>query len=183
MIHDKKGSVMVLVIIIIAVVTALTSLMLSIAAGQFKIRKSNSELRRAFYLSEDGLNKTYLNIYELMCDASEESLKRADEYLTDFPENYAIANEVFVNSYKRYIIDNISGCAGGKNPHTKIANEGNLFFVDRKLVIEVKSTYFSESGINRYTAAKITVCIPVYEEVMAGDLNTHKNIYYTAFDF
>ncbi len=181
MVYEKKGSVMVLVVVIIAAVTVIVSLMLSVAMGQFKIRKSNSELRKAFYLSEDGLNRTYSNIYELICDACEKSLRMADEYLTDNPDDDETAKEVFENSYKRYMLDNIFRCVSGQNPRTEIANRRNLTFMDGRLTIRVSSIYISESGTEKRTSVDIIVCIPSYAEVRSGISESERQLYYAGF--
>ncbi|HBV68392.1 MAG TPA: hypothetical protein DEF04_09545 [Clostridiales bacterium] len=182
MVYDKRGSVMVLVVVIVAAVTVIASLMLSVAMGQFRIRKSNSELRKAFYLSEDGLNRTYSNIYELMCDAREKGLRLADEYLTDNPDDDEGAEEIFVNSYKRYILDNVSGCAKGQNPRTEIINRRNLTFLGGRLIVIVSSVYISESGTEKRTYADIVVCIPSYAEVRSGAKESEMLLYYAGFN-
>jgi len=182
-VNDKKGSVMLLVIVVIAAVTVIASLILSISMSQFRIRKSNSELRRAFYLSEDGLNRTYSKIYELMCAAIEESMRMSDEYLADSPENIEMAEAIYKNSYKRYMLDNISGCTSRQNPYTEITNRENLAFMSGKLTIRVKSTYISESGTKKYTSADIVVCIPSYTESgyeYSDDVS--RQIYYAKFE-
>jgi len=179
-VYEKRGSVMVLVVVIIAAVTVIASIMLSVAMGQLKIRKFNSELRRAFYLSEDGLNSTYSNIYELICDACEKSLRMADEYLTDNPDDEK-AEEVFENSYKRYMRDNIFRCVSGQNPRTEIVNRGNLTFTDGKLTIRVSSVYIFESGTEKRTSADIIVCIPSYAEVRSGTTESERQLYYAGF--
>lgn len=181
MVYEKRGSVMVLVVVIIAAVTVIVSLMLSVAMSQFKIRKSNSELRKAFYMSEDGLNRTYSNIYELICDACEKSLRMADEYLTDNPDDDETAEEVFENSYKRYMLDNIFRCVSGQNPSTEIANRRNLTFMDGRLTVRVSSVYISESGTEKRTSADIIVCIPSYAEVRSGIAESERQLYYAGF--
>ncbi len=180
--YDKKGSVMVLVVVVIAAVTVVASLMLSIAMSQFRIRKSNSELRKAFYLSEDGLNRTYSKIYDLMCAAVEASQSIADEYLTDNPEDIEMAEAIFENSYKRHMLDNISGCISRQNPYTEITNRTKLAFMNGKLTIRVGSTYISESGTKKHTSADIIVCIPSYTEVKSGTAEPERKIYYAGFD-
>jgi len=180
-VYEKRGSVMVLVVVIVAAVTVIASLMLSVAMGQFKIRKSNSELRKAFYLSEDGLNRTYSNIYELMCDACEESLRMADEYLSYNPDDDEIAEKIFENCYKRYMLDNIFRCVSVQNPRTEIANRRNLTFMYGRLTVSVSSVYVSESGTEKRTSADIIVCIPSYTEIRSGSAESGRQLYYAGF--
>lgn len=169
---NNKGSILALVVIIIAVSMLLGTSVLYITMSQMQIRKSNSELKKVFYLSENGLNQAYLRVYDLISEATEDSLEKADDYLTLYPGDFNGAGNIFNNNYKLYIISNVSNrIKDTSNPYTQVLNEGALSFVQNKLKIRVSSKYISESRVEKYTSADFIIATPNYQAIVEEDVD------------
>lgn len=180
----EEGSTLVLVVIIIAVVILLGTSILSITMAQYKIRKSNSDLKRAFYMSEKGLNQAYMNVYDLIDNACEDSIYKSNEYLQIYPEDIVGAINVFKINYKQYLIKNAENrIYSTSNPTTNVLNSSALIFVNEKLIIKVKSRYLSEKGIEKITVADIIVEVPDYLETQSGETDCAELLYFNSFDF
>lgn len=166
---DESGSTLVLLMIIIATIILMGTSLLNITMSQFKIRKSNSDIKRAFYISETGLNNAYLRVYDLICEAAEGSVNKADEYLITKPDDLEGSSNLFKSNYKLYITNNISSRVyDNSNPYIDIVNETGLSFINEKLIVKVNSKYLSESGIEKSTAAEIIISVPDYIETKAN---------------
>lgn len=169
-IYDKKGSAMVLVVIIIAVVTSMAVSLLNITLIQLQIKKSYGEVIKSFYLSEDGLNSTYLKIYNLICRAWEDSLEKAADYLNMNPDDLNGASNTFEKNYKLYIISNAAGCVKSTgNPSVEVLNGERIVFIDDRLTIRVRSKYKSKSKVEKYTVVDIIILIPGYSDTELED--------------
>lgn len=180
---SNKGSILVLTIIIIAVITALGASVLNITMNHLQIKKSNSELKKCFYLSEDGLNNAYLRVYDLIYEASEDSLDVAEEYLKLHPDDVSGASNVFVNNYKLHIINNvISRIRDNSNPNTEVINTGVLTFIQNKLKVRVTSRYISNTKVEKFTSADIIILVPKYSDIVEGKTDNKALIYMDNFD-
>lgn len=168
----NSGSTLILVVIIIALITVLGMSILNISMNHYKIMQSNSEVKKAFYMAEDGLNRAYLRIFDLICEASEDSVEKADEYLEQNPEDYSSASNIFINNYKLYILSFIKNRAyNSDNPYTEVVNKSSLVFVNDELTVEIKSKYLSKTGIEKSLVADIIISIPNYADIKAGTIN------------
>lgn len=162
-VNNKNGSVLLVLIIVIAVITTLGSTSLNIAITHFQIKKSYSDYKDAFYMSESGLSCAYINAYELTCEAAAQSLSKADEYLSEYPDDEVGASNIFKNNYKSIITSMVnSKISSGLNPQIRILNNGTLNFANELLKIRVTSKYITESGIEKLTAADIIISVPDY---------------------
>lgn len=180
---NNKGSSLILLIIIISFTTVLGICMLNISLNHFKIKKSNNELKKAFYLAEDGLNKAYLRVYDLICEASINSTEIADEYLVSYPEDYLGAANIFKNNYKIYVLSNIKTRVYlDSNPYTHVVNNLGLAFIYDKLTIKVNSKYVTNSGIEKNIASNITISVPDYSMVKANEIELISLICFSGFD-
>lgn len=167
---DKnKGSVLVLTLIIITVVSSISLTTLSIAVSQYQIKKNNSSVKRALYLCEDGINNATLRVYTLVSCACADSAGKADEYIELYPEDIAGAEALFKSNYKSYVINravstiNISG-----NPSTKVANTDELFFIGEKLTLRIRSKYMSADDIEKSVTAELDIWVPCYRDIKTG---------------
>lgn len=179
---DKTGSALVLTVIVIAVITVLAASLLNITMSQLRIKKSYSEVRKSFYLSEDGLNNAYLRIYDLICEASEDSLEKAGDYLELHPDDLTGASDMFANNYKLYMTANAADrIESGGNPHTEAVNKGEIVFIGSRLTVRVRSKYSGESKVEKYTAADIIISVPDYSDTKSGDTDFTKLLYFDNF--
>ncbi len=180
---SNDGSTLVLLVIIIAFTAVLGISILNISMNNYKIKKSNNELKKAFYISEDGLNKAYLRIYDLICEASEDSVEVADDYLIYYPEDYSGASGVFISNYKLYILSCIRNRVfSSGNPHTEVIGAGNLVFINDKLTVMVKSKYMSDLGIEKSIAADIIILVPDFNKIKSGETDLFTLLFFNGFD-
>lgn len=183
MLNKDKGSILILMVIIIAIIGSISLATLSIAASQYQIKKTNSSIKRAFYLSEDGINTAALRVCDLICRACEDSANKTDEYAELYPDNIAVAEALFKNNYKLYVINRAASTINNSgNPSIKIVNYNDLFFMDEKLTLHVKSTYISDTGIEKSLNADLVILIPSYEDMKAGMLDFSGLFYLSSFD-
>lgn len=181
---NNKGSSMVLVVIIITTITLLGFSLLNITLTQYKIRKSNSEIKMALYLSEDGLNYAYLKVYNLIKNVLADSIYKSEDFLLLYPDDYSGAVEMFYNNYKFQLINNVVSIVNSNiNPSTEVLNSNKLVFKNNKLTINISSKYVSENGIEKVTAADIIVTIPDYYKVKANEIDLFELIEINNFNF
>lgn len=180
---NNDGSTIVLMVLIIAAVIMLGISLLSITVSQYQIRKSNSEIKKAMYLSEEGINISFLNAYSLVISASDNALFMAEEYLIVNPEDIIEAINIFKNNYKVHFIKNvISYINNNGNPQIKVVNTGNLYFINEKLTVKVSSKYISSMGIEKTIDADIIVSIPDFNEARSGNMEFFELLAMVNFD-
>lgn len=180
---NENGSTLVLLVIVIAVIILMGASLLNITMSQYKIRQSNSEVKRAFYMSETGLNDAYLRVYDLICEASEHSVNKADEYLFNMPEDFNGASLLFKSSYKQYIISNaINIVHYSHNPYTDVVNNVGLAFISENLTLKINSKYILASGIEKISTATIVVSVPDYFEAKDGLVDFMQLVQFIGFN-
>ncbi len=176
---DIKGSILLLMLVIMALLSLLGVSLLSISILHYDIKRSDNKIKQCFYLSEAGLNLAYKNAYDLIEDAVEDSLKKSDDYMLYNPGNSSdnnTAESIFKNNFKIYIIEKIRDkISYNSNPYIKVYNEKPLSFIEGKLSIELKSKYVSKEGIEKIISFNLIVKIPDYIEAKKGTVN-YKNL-------
>lgn len=178
---NKDGSTLLLMVMIIAAVIMLGTTLLGITMSQYKIRKSNSDIRRAFYLSETGINEAYLDVYDLINIASNHALLKAEEHLSLNSDDITGATDIFKSNYKQYVINNVLNYINNNgNPKIKVVTD-SLKFENEKLIIKVSSKYISSGGVEKTIAADIIISIPDFVEVMSGNMDYFKLLDMTNF--
>ncbi|NYB74288.1 hypothetical protein HZF24_09035 [Sedimentibacter hydroxybenzoicus DSM 7310] len=183
MLNKNKGSILILMVIIIAIISSISLTTLSIAVSQYQIKKTNSNIKRAFYLSEDGINSASLRACDLICRACADSANKTDEYVELYPDDIAVAESLFKNNYKLYVINRAASTINnGGNPSIKIINYNDLFFMDEKLTLHVKSTYVSDAGIEKSLNVNLVILIPCYADIKAGILDFSELFHLSSFD-
>lgn len=159
---NNKGSTLVLLIIVMAIIIALGVSVLDIAVMQHNVRIYNTEAKQSFYMAETGLNVAFVDAYELMEEAAEDSLEKAEEYLLLFPLNEIEAENIFIENYKLYITANLENSVYREsNPIVEITNGGTLVFIGDKLTANVKSKYNSEN-IEKTACVDLIILVPSY---------------------
>ncbi len=180
---NLKGSVLILMVIIIAVITSIGLVTLNIAVTQFQIKKSNSNIKRALYLSEDGINSSSLKAYNLICEACADSINKADEYITLYPDDIAGAENLFKNNYKMYVINKaLQRINSNSNPSIEVTNYNYLFFINEKLTLRVKSKYIFDTGIEKSLSADLVILVPDYIDIKANTFDLAELFYLSNFD-
>lgn len=81
---NNKGSALVLLVIAIAIISLLGTSVLGVTMLNLKVKKTNTEIKESFYLSESGLDKSYDATYKLVIDAINISNNNAQLFLQQF---------------------------------------------------------------------------------------------------
>ena len=84
---NNKGSTMVLLIIVIALIIVLGTSVLNVAVKQYEIKKFNIDSKQAFYISETGLNEAFVKSCALIDESTIKALQMAEEHLLLNPLN------------------------------------------------------------------------------------------------
>ena len=178
----KNGSVLVLVVIVTGAMMMLGFTCQYIAFTQYQIRKSNSEVKRALYMSENGLNCACSRVYELICEAAGDSVDKTLEFLQECPEDYEKAEEFFYDSYKLNISSSIYGrVISNSNPAVEVTACSGLFS-GGELTVCISSKYITDCGIVKTTYADIIILIPDFEKTMAGECKFTSLMYLNKFN-
>ncbi|WP_326908284.1 hypothetical protein [Sedimentibacter sp. MB31-C6] len=171
MIKNDKGSTLILLVIIISLISVTGLSIMSVTMTQYEIRKSNSEIKRTFYMSENGLNYAYVDIYYLIETTIEESEKTADDFINENPSNQIEGENIFYNNFKKNIINKIvKKNYNYPNTYIEVTNKDILAFDNNRLLVKVSSKYISGRGIEKIISADFIIVVPSFYEVKSNDL-------------
>lgn len=169
---DKNGSTLILLVIIIAVVITLGTSLISVSMMHYRIKKSNTEIKKSYYLSETGINESFSNAYELIVEAVGDSIEKAEEYLLIYPLNTSEAANIFADNFKIYVVEEIkSRINKNANPKIEIVNLDALLFINNFITVTIKSKYISENGTESTTIADLIIFVPDYYLIDSIDLS------------
>ena len=90
--NNNKGSTLVLLVMAIAVISLLGTSILGVTMMNLKIKKTNTEIKQSFYLSESGLDKTYDKTYKFVVDAYMLGNNLAQEFINDVTGEFVYLN-------------------------------------------------------------------------------------------
>jgi hypothetical protein len=173
---NNKGSVLILLVVVIALVIVLGLSVLNSAVNYYAIKKFNTDSKESFYMAETGLNEAYVMTCDLINESIEESLQMADDYLLVNPHSQAEAENIFVVNYMIHIRANIGDrIKTGENPFIEIRNE-DLIFVDDILSVMLKASYMHENNVSKVTGAEFVISVPGYNEVSSGTYDVRNYI-------
>jgi predicted acyltransferase (DUF342 family) len=162
---NNKGSVLILMVIVIALVIVMGLSVLNTAAKQYEIKKFNIDSKESFYVSETGINEAYVRTCDLMDESIEAALQVADDYLAINPSDLVEAENIYRENYMTHLRANIYNRIETEiNPSIKIWNE-NLLFIDNELRLILKSSYMHENNVYKISGADFVICVPDYDEV------------------
>lgn len=81
---NNKGSTMILLVMAIAIISILGVSLLGVTMMNLKIKKTNTEIKKSFYMSEGGLDKTYAEAHLIVQIAVNEANKEANSFVEKF---------------------------------------------------------------------------------------------------
>jgi len=169
---NRSGSTLILLVIIIALTMALGASLLIVTMMNYKIKKSNTEIRQSLYMSESGLNNAYVDAYKLVSDGINDSIKKVQDYLLVYPLNEDEAKNIFVNNYKLYIIGKLKNkIANNLNPYVQVTNTADLLFIIDELNVCIQSKFFSESNIVKTTTINLIIEVPAYDDIIDNSID------------
>lgn len=173
---NNRGSVLVMLIIVIAIVFAMGTSLLNIVFINYNIKKFNTETKQAFYLSENGLNESYIAARNLIEEAVEDSVHKVRLYLIEYPANEEEAENIFNSNYTQFLTANIktriNRCG---NPSVEVRNSGSLIFISDILVVPLRS----EAVLNeaeKIAWVELNIGVPEYEDVIDGEYDVKNYI-------
>ena len=165
---NNKGSTLVLLVIVIALVMVLGASVLNIVLKQYEIKMFNSETKQSFYMSETGLNEAYVRSCVLINEAIPNAIQMAEEYLAVYPSNEIEAENIFITNYKLNIKSNInSRIKRAANPLVETTNN-TWVFIDNALRVSVKSSYTNQDNIAKLTWVDLIIRVPEFCDVKDG---------------
>ncbi|MDF2677830.1 MAG: hypothetical protein K0Q97_2161, partial [Bacillota bacterium] len=177
---NNNGSVLILLLIIIAVIIFLGVSLMSLTLINYQIKKTNSDIKQSFYMSENGLNESYVNAHELMINAVNDSIEKAENYLLLNPVDELGALNIYKYNFKSYILSRISSSINdNSNPIIIIINAASLYFIGDNLTVSVQSKYISPNNIEKATKVDLKIIIPNYNEAISKTVDYSK---YLKFD-
>src|SRR5690606_20883831 len=97
---NNKGSTLLFLVIVIALIIVLGASVLNIVIKQYEIKMFNTDDKQSYYMSETGLNEAYVRSCVLINESISESLQDAEEYLFINPLNEIEAENIFDTEYK-----------------------------------------------------------------------------------
>lgn len=173
---NNKGSTMVLLVIVIALVIVLGTSVLNVAFKQYEIKKFNIDSKQSFYISETGLNEAYVKSCVLIDESITKSLQMAEDYLLLNPLNVIEAENIFITNYKIYLKTNIQNrIEDAANPSVEIWNDA-LVFIDNALTVILKSSYLHENSVEKVTGVELHISVPDFNDVIDGAYNVRSYI-------
>lgn len=172
-IYSNRGSTLILLVIVIAVIIALGTSLMSVSMMHYRIKKSNTEIKQSFYMSEKGINTSFSNAYNLVVEAIADSIDKAEEYLSVYPTNINEAANIFSNNYIIFILGQVeSRINKNENPKIEITNVSSLFFINKELSMSIKSEYVSNNHVEATIMADLIITVPDYDLIDHIDFAT-----------
>ncbi len=169
---NNSGSTLILLLLTVTITTVLGTSLLIVSMMNFKIKKNNSDARKAFYLAEAGLNNAYADVYELIIESIEDSKEIALEYLDIYPTDESEAENIFINSYKSFISSNIKNRVDKySNPRVQIFDGEPIVFIADKLTVSVLSKYKGKGEIIKIARVNLVITIPDFDDMIAGSID------------
>lgn len=173
---DKKGSTLVLLVIVIAIVIVLGFSALNIVLKQYEIKRFNTTEKQAFSMSETGLNEAYVRACGLIDESVTKSIYLAEEYLEFNPENINEAKNIFITNYKLNITNNIKKeTESSGNPKVEVRSS-SITFTGNEVKVLLKSTYTTNNSAEKITWVELLICIPEYELIENNSYNVKNYI-------
>lgn len=170
---NNNGSTLILLVIAISVIIILGTSLMNVSMMHYKIKKSNTEMKKSFYMSEKGLNTSFSIAYNLAVESVEDSIEKSNEYLLIYPSNSNEAANIFSNNFKVYILGRIeSSINKNDNPKIEIINSDSLVFIDGELSISIKSKYISNDGVEATTLTDLIITVPDYDSIDTIDFSS-----------
>ncbi len=164
---NNKGSTLVLLIIVIALVMVLGASVLNIVVKQYEIKMFNSETKQSFYMCETGLNEAYVRSCVLINESIQIARQMAEDYLTFYPLNEIEAKNIFITNYKQNIRTNIKGRIDtGGNPSVEIINSSLLF--NNVLKVPLLSSYTNLGNNAKLMWVDLIISVPEFSDVVNG---------------
>ena len=175
--NDNKGSILVLLIIVISLVMVLGASLLNIVFKTYDIKRFNTENKKSFYLSENGLNESYVIAYKLIGEAIDDSTEKAELYLAEYPLSVEESKNLFKNNYKQYITASIRNRINtNRNPNVEVKNTESLAFIENELKVFLRSIYVSDNAIEKITWVELIISVPEIGDVIDGVFDVEKYI-------
>jgi hypothetical protein len=172
---NNKGSTLVLLVIVIALVIVLGTSVLNISVKQYAIKKFNIDSKQAFYTSETGLNEAYVRACLLIDESIIKARQIAEDYLLIYPLNLIEAENIFITNYKIHLRANIEDRIETEaNPSVEVWND-TLVFIDDALTVILKSSYY-HNDIDKITGVELVISVPDFHDVSEDAYNVRDYI-------
>jgi len=85
--NNNKGSTLILLVMSIAVISLLGTSILGVTMMNYKIKKTNSDIKYSFYMSESGLDRAFAEAYSVVLKAVDEANTVAQNKISEYDIN------------------------------------------------------------------------------------------------
>lgn len=168
--NSNSGSTLILLVIGIAIIIVLGTSLMGVSMINYRIKKSNTEIKQSFYMAETGINTSFVSAYDLLVEAINDSSEKAENYLLIYPLNEIEAESIFSDNFKIFLINKIASRINeNTNPQIEITNTQSLVFIGNKLTISIKSKYISKDNVESTTMADLVIVVPDYHYIDSTD--------------
>ncbi len=83
-IKNNNGSTLILLVMTVAVISLLGTSILGVTMMNYKIKKTNSDLKYSFYMSESGLDRAYAEAYSVVLKAADDANNAAKNKINEY---------------------------------------------------------------------------------------------------
>lgn len=142
-IENKKGSALIISLLVVSVIVLLGSTALTLAVTNYKMKKLNSLAKQAFYLAEAGIDEAYIITLEFIDNALQYARSKAEEFReinsqlnADFRsmeliQNNYTGNENINTIFKKAFVDFIKGKCTDISPNQSLVTvlKKNDFYI------------------------------------------------------
>lgn len=168
--NSNSGSTLILLVIGIAIIIVLGTSLMGVSMINYRIKKSNTEIKQSFYMAETGINTSFVSAHDLLVEAINDSSEKAENYLLIYPLNEIEAESIFSDNFKIFLINKIASRINeNTNPQIEITNTQSLVFIGNKLTISIKSKYISKDNVESTTMADLVIVVPDYHYIDSTD--------------
>lgn len=151
-IGNNEGSTLILLVMAIAIISLLGTSILGVTMMNLKIKKTNTNIKQTFYLSESGLDNTYDKAHDLVAEAVNYGNNQAQSFINDVTEKFTYLN--LTKPETPLIEDRFKECIEIKdldaidNTYTVVLHNDKVSDEAEKIYVKEYKNYLSASTIS-----------------------------------
>lgn len=170
---NNKGSTMIMLVMAISIISVLGAAILGITLMNYKIKKTNTDLKYSFYMSESGLDRAYAAAYAIILNSIEEANESAQDKIAEF--NHDKLMDILLNGSEddkdKYLEDD-DGDGVYDFKQSVIDEEAKIAFENKykeKIEDDIETAILGEGYENDDEKLIISLSAPNYGEFSADN--------------
>lgn len=170
---NNKGSTMIMLVMAISIISVLGAAILGITLMNYKIKKTNTDLKYSFYMSESGLDRAYAAAYAIILNSIEEANESAQDKIAEF--NHDKLMDILLNGSEddkdKYLEDD-DGDGVYDFKQSVIDEEAKIAFENKykeKIEDDIEDAILNEGYENDDEKLIISLTTPNYGEFSADN--------------